>query len=180
MGRKLKREEKWILLSIPILFVLGSLFHFLYDLTGQNPIVALIAPVNESVWEHNKMVVLPPILLWAGYYFCLGKKYGVDKDKWFAAALGAVVVMLITIPLVFYFYTEAFGVELLWVDILILLLANVLGQIMGLHVYRYGYGVRWQDAVAVLCLIVLVFEVFTYYPPKLPIFRDGMTGLYGV
>ena len=38
---------------------LGTLNHFLYFLSGQSPIVALFCPVNESVWEHLKLLYFP-------------------------------------------------------------------------------------------------------------------------
>ena len=126
------------------------------------------------------MVVFPPILFWTIFYLWRGEAYGIDKNKWFTAALGSVVTMLVTIPLLYYFYTQAFGVELLWVDILILLLANMFGQWIGLHLYRHDEGIKWYVAVAILCLLVVLFGVFTYDPPHLPIFMDAETGLYGI
>ncbi len=180
MFNKLKAEEERILLSIPILFILGTLFHFLYDLTGQIPFIALISAVNESIWEHGKMVVLPPILFWVLFYLSEGEKYAIEKNKWFTAALGSVITMIITIPMLYYFYTQAFGVELLWVDISILLLANIFGQLIGLHLYRYAKGIKWYVSVMLLCLIILVFAIFTYNPPHLPIFMDSETGLFGI
>lgn len=53
------QAKKWILTGIPILFLTGSLLHFAYELSGKNILIALIAPVNESVWEHSKMVLWP-------------------------------------------------------------------------------------------------------------------------
>ena len=38
---------------------LGTLNHFLYFLSGQSPIIALFCPVNESVWEHLKLLYFP-------------------------------------------------------------------------------------------------------------------------
>ncbi len=170
--KRVNKEEKWLLYAIPILFILGALFHFLFDLSGQNPVVGSISAVNESVWEHNKMVIMPTILFYVFFYFWKGKEYSIDKDKWFTAALVSVVTMLIFIPMAFYFYTEAFGVELIWVDILLLLLANIVGQLIGLHVYRYGKGIKWYIPVAALIIIVLVYAYFTFNPPHLPIFKD--------
>lgn len=180
MFNKLKKEEKWILLSIPILFIVGSLFHFLYDFSNQNPIIALISPVNESIWEHNKMVVLPPILFWILFYSITGKSFSINKNKWFTAAFISVITMLITIPMLYYFYTQAFGVELLLVDILILLVANILGQLMGLHFYKHSKGIAWYIALLLLCFIIFLFSIFTYYPPHIPLFIDTQTGLYGI
>ncbi len=180
MNRKLRTEERWILLSIPLLFIVGSLFHFLYDMSGHNSVVGLFSAVNESVWEHTKMVVLPPVLFWVIFYLCKGKQLSIDKNKWFTAAFAAVLTMIITIPTIFYFYTEAFGVEVLWVDILILLISNIIGQIIGLHIYRYSKGIKWYVAIKFICLIIILYGIFTFYPPHIPIFKDGPTGTYGI
>ena len=37
----------------------GSLLHFLYEYSGQNPLAACISPVNESTWEHLKLLFFP-------------------------------------------------------------------------------------------------------------------------
>lgn len=88
MGLKSRSApEKWILAGIPALFLIGSVLHFAHQLLGQNPVAGLFFPVNESVWEHCKMVLLPVILWWSTYYCCRGKKHGISKDKWFSAAL---------------------------------------------------------------------------------------------
>lgn len=174
MGQELKKEEKWILAGIPVLFLLGTLFHFLYDFSGQNPLVGLVAATNESVWEHGKMVVLPTVLFWAVLYLFKGKEYKIDPNKWFTAALAALITMILTIPLLFYFYTGAFGVELLWVDILILLLANLFGQLVGLHIYRYGKAMPWYLAAGIMICIILLYAYFTNNPPQLPMFMESL------
>lgn len=49
---------------IGIIFVMltGTLSHFLYDWSGQNPVVGLFTPVNESIWEHMKLLFFPMLL----------------------------------------------------------------------------------------------------------------------
>ncbi len=42
--------------------VTGTLAHFLYDWSGENPIVGLFTPVNESIWEHMKLLFFPMLL----------------------------------------------------------------------------------------------------------------------
>ena len=44
--------------------VLGILSHFFYDWSGRTPLAALISPVNESIWEHMKLLFFPA-LLWS-------------------------------------------------------------------------------------------------------------------
>lgn len=178
--KALSSPEKWILIGIPILFLIGSCMHFIYDFTSNNVIIAAIAPVNESVWEHLKMVVLPVILWWTIYYFATGDINNIDKNKWFTGALAALLTALITIPLLYYFYTTAFGVKSLVVDVLLLFLALLFGQLAGLHFYKYHIGINSNIAISILVLLILLFIYFTFYPPHLPLFRDSMTGKYGV
>ncbi len=172
--------KKYTYLGIPVLFLVGALFHFLYELLGQLAVVGAISPVNESVWEHSKMVVLPLILWWGLYYLIKGKDEGIDKQKWFTGALTSLVSTIIAMPLLFYFYTEAFGVESVVVDILILLVALFIGQTLGYHVYKYGKGLPGNTALLLMLLILIVFIVYTFAPPHLPIFMDSTTGLYGI
>lgn len=178
--KKLSPPEKWIILGIPFLFIIGSIFHFLYQLSGERIIIGIIAPVNESVWEHLKMILIPTICWWAIYYVLRGYKYKINANKWFTGLLVSLVSSMFTIMFVFYFYTEAFGVELIIVDILILLLANIVGQLLGLHFYRYATGIDVQIAIVIIVFIVTVFIVFTFNPPHLPLFLDSSTGTYGI
>lgn len=178
--RTLLPEQRWILKGIPVLFLIGSFMHFLYDLSWQNPLAGLIAPVNESVWEHTKMVLLPVILWWAVYYIINGRRYDIDKNKWFTGALVSLVTSIMAIPLLYYFYTGAFGVEILAVDISILLLAILFGQLLGLHFYKFSKGIDAYLSIAIMIVIIFIFIAFTIYPPHLPIFRDSMTGKYGI
>jgi hypothetical protein len=152
---------------------------FLYNFTGDNVIIGTIAPVNESVWEHLKLVLLPVVLWWTIYYLAVGEVNNIDINKWFTGALVSLLTALITIPLLFYFYTSAFGVELLVVDILLLFLALLLGQLTGLYFYKYSVGINSIISISILVLLIFLFILFNFYPPHLPLFRDDMTGKYG-
>lgn len=178
--KSLSHPEKWIVIGIPILFIIGSITHFLYNILGESPIAGLFAPVNESIWEHSKMVLWPVILWWSLYYCFRGKQYGIDKNKWFGSALLALLTSLVAMPLLYYFYTGAFGVELLWVDILILLLALLFGQLLGLHTYRHSKGINANLVIIIFVMLVLLFMLFTFFPPHIPWFQDSVTGGYGI
>lgn len=178
--KNLSAPEKWILCGIPVLFLAGSILHFLYDLTGKTLIAALFSPVNESIWEHIKLAVIPVILWWSLYYIFRGKQYGIEKDKWFEGALYAVSAAIIFIPMLYYFYTGAFGVKILWIDILILLAALSAGQLLGLHIYRCGKGINTHTVLLIFAGILLFFILFTFLPPRIPLFQDSVTGGYSL
>lgn len=176
--RTLSFQEKWILLGIPVLFLLGTGMHFLFRLSGNHPLIGLLAPVNESVWEHEKLMVWPVFLWWVVYGFLM--KDHLDFGRWLKSGLLALLAAVAAMPLLYYFYTEAFGTELLWADILILLISLAIGQLLGLHSYRHGKSIPAGCTLTAILLLVFLFMFFTFFPPALPIFQDGTTGGYGI
>ena len=175
----LSRPEKWILAGIPVLFFWGSAMHFIYEILWQNSIVGIFAPVNESVWEQGKLVLWPALLWWLIYVQRKDTKYAINRKKWLVGALTALATELTAMPLLYYGYTGALGVEWIWADILILFLSLALGQLLGLHVYRHGRGIDEAVVMSIFAVLVLLFAFWTFRPPQLPWFRDGVTGEYG-
>lgn len=162
--------ETYTLIGILVLFVVGSLFHFLYSLTGECFIVGLFVPINESIFEHTKMVVLPIFIWW--FIFYLFRKKDLFVNAWFTSALIAMISAIIAIPMLFYFYSQAFGIESLVIDILILLISLAIGQILGLHYYRHGKGIEYHFAIFLMIVIIILFAFFTINPPAFPIFNS--------
>jgi len=126
------------------------------------------------------MVVVPVILLWSIYFLIRGKAKNIDKNKWFTGAFVSLMSSIIAIPLIYYFYTNAFGIESLIVDILILLVALTIGQLLGIYVYKHGKGINAKVSFSLMIVVFAVFIVFTFVTPRLPIFMDGPTGSYGL
>lgn len=166
------KEQKWILFIIPFLFIIGSLFHFAYDFTGKNIIVGFFTPISESIWEHMKLTLTPILLWWIFYYVFKNKKYNIDKNKWFNATLFAVITGLLSVPILFYCYTGAFGIESLIIDILILLFSIFIGQSIGYHFYKYSKGINYLIPLVLCFIIVIIFIIFTMSPPNFPIFKN--------
>ena len=44
------------LIAFLVISILGTIGHFLFEWTGENAIVGLFFPVNESTWEHLKLL----------------------------------------------------------------------------------------------------------------------------
>lgn len=164
------KPETYTLIGILVLFVVGSLFHFLYSLTGECFIIGLFVPINESIFEHTKMVVLPIFIWWSIFY--LFRKKDLFVNAWFTSALIAMISAIIAIPMLFYFYSQAFGIESLVIDILILLISLAIGQILGLHYYRHGKGIEYHFAIVLMIVIIILFAFFTINPPAFPIFNS--------
>lgn len=179
---KKSKSTKWILLGIPCLFILGTVFHFIYKLSGNSAIVGCFAPVNESVWEHTKLSILPMLGWWIIWYWVKGKKLSINRNNWIVAAIIA-TFSVPTLIIMFYFtYAAGLNIHYLAVDISSYFICIALSQLIGLHVYSYG---NFSNK-ALICFILLIllfllmYILFTFYTPHLPMFLDNSNGIYGI
>lgn len=58
------RNRRWGLLGLIVVCFLSIPLHFFYDWTGENTFIGLFAPINESIWEHLKLVFWPLLVWW--------------------------------------------------------------------------------------------------------------------
>jgi hypothetical protein len=169
---------KWEISGIVVVFLLGALLHFVFEWSGESRIVGLFASVNESVWEHFKQGFWPMCLYAAIEYRFLQRRV----NNFLTAKAVAVYIIPIITGLVFYGYTAIIGEEILIVDILIFLVAIVVGQLTSYKILNSVKLPKYTNVVSpiFIILLALILILFTLYPPQLPIFLDANTGTYGI
>lgn len=149
--------------------VLGTLTHFCYQWSGENPLLALVVPVSESTWEHMKMLFFP-MLLWSLLESALlRKKY---PDLFWADAAG-ILTGLLLIPAIFYTYSGILGRTWMIADILLFYVSILAGFLVRSRLAgrRNRPGIsRWILLGALLALLAAFF-LFTWNPPAFGIFR---------
>jgi hypothetical protein len=167
----------WELAGILFVTVIGSLFHFVYQLSGNNQIVGLFTPINESTWEHLKLLILPMVLFSIAEYFAIGKDY---PNFIPAKALGMILGM-IAIVVIFYTYTGILGSHYLWADILTFILGVAVAYAYSWkNINKQPIGTNAQViGILIIFVLILSFAVFSLYPPHIPIFLDPVTNSYG-
>lgn len=161
-----------------LVFALGSALHFTYDWLGAWPPAAIVAAVNESVWEHLK------IAFWPGLLWAVLRSLGAHRASaahWGARGIGLLCVSLV-IVLVFRAYTGAVGHNILAVDITLFGAAIVLGHVAYLACVA---PMRRSRALRALGLAVLVaqiaaFAAFTHFPPTTALFEDSRNSRFGL
>jgi len=173
-----KKVFTWELAGFVIISLLGSFLHFVFDLLGKWPPAALIAAVNESTWEHLKLAFWPA-LFYALIEWPFFRRHA--KDFWTAKAIG-LVAMPIVIVSVFYGYTALAGRNFLWADISLFVLAVLIGQLLSCRILlRPSFRSRFKTpAMILLVLMIAAFSLLTFFPPHNPLFRDPLTGQYGI
>ena len=157
--------------------ILGTLLHFLYDWTNKATWSALFSGVNESTWEHMKLLFFP------AFFFAIVQSFSFceRKDFW-CVKLKGTLLGLALIPLIFYTYNGVIGKSPDWVNITIFFVSAA-------SVYLYEWNLftkvnarckHPKTAFLSLCVIALLFVLFTFRTPELNIFKDPITNTYGI
>jgi hypothetical protein len=175
MNRGLTR---WELLGICFISLAGFALHYSFEWSGNWKLIALVAPVNESVWEHFKLVFWPA-LLWALL------EYGaleLDARVFWTAKGYALLVAPILIVIVFYSYTAVLGQNNLAVDIATFLVAVVASQLASAKLAKANLRKRWVCVIGIGLLVCqfAAFSTFTFYPPTIGLFEDERNGIRGI
>lgn len=165
--------------SFIFLWGVGALLHFAYRWSSQNLLIGMFGCVNESVWEHLKMV------FWPWVFWSLGE-YSVCKTQIHNFILGKIAQVTLScffVIAVFYSYTFFTQKSIFAVDILTFSSAIALGQLADIKARRIKLTPDYYWNTAMVCIVALVctaFMTFTFDPPRTAFFQDPVTGSYGV
>ena len=157
--------------------ILGTFLHFLFDLSGQHVIAAIFSAVNESIWEHMKLIYYPMLLFALIEFRFWGKTH---KQFWCVKLMG-ILLGLTLIPVLYYTYTGISGVSVDWLNITIFFLsAGVAFWVENKLLQRENSCcVPSRASFILICMIGVVFTLLTFFTPKIPFFKDPVNGSYG-
>lgn len=189
-----KFYKKYVIVGFFIVGILGTLFHFVYDWSGQAWFVGLFVPVNESTWEHMKLLFIPMLLYITICFWFVRKKIDqnyisskngkgiIDNKKEKSDELSKIIytglfvniVGTWSIPFLFYGYMGILGFEVAWIDISTFFIAVFIVFALQYHVLINSYKkqtVNCGKTVLIVNLIQLfAFVLLTYRPLNLGIF----------
>lgn len=173
------RLKAWEIAGFFFVILAGALLHFTYGWSGGNGTAAIFSAVNESTWEHLKLLFWPYLLFSLIEYLFIGRSF----NNFLAAKAAGVLFGLAVIIVVFYTYTGITGQNAVWADILLFVLAAAGSMIVSYWILISGQleGRMAQGAgLAALVLLAVCFAAFTFYPPEIPLFFDPEKHLYGL
>ena len=173
-----RKIRKWEIIGFAVIASLGAMMHFVFEWSGELPPIGVIAPVNESVFEHLKMPYWPAL-----FYAAIEYRHLKDYTKNFIIAKNtSLYVMPLATLAIFYAYTTITGTESLIADIVLFIVSVALGQFTSykIMIKEPLPSALYKAAIAGLISLGTIYAVFTFYPPHLPIFLDSATGTYGI
>lgn len=179
--KKIKQEKllKTQVIITVISIILGTILHFIYNLSGGNSFIGSFSAVNESVWEHLKLAFFPMLILGIIEYFFVKN----ISNNYIEAKTIGIFLAICFIIIAFFTYTGILGVDILILDILIFITSIILGETISYKLMKREN--ESNNKTKVLAGIILIFLLFsfiicTFNPPKVNLFRDPITKTYGI
>lgn len=167
----------WQLMGFAVTSLGGTLLHFLYEWLGEAAWIAPFSGVNESTWEHMKLLFWPMLLFATvqGFFFR-------DRRDFRCVKLKGILLGMLLIPVIFYTYNGIIGKSPDWINIAIFFVSAAIVYLFETRLLRAeARPCRAPKlAVATLCVLALLFALFSFVTPEIGIFRDPLTGTYGV
>ena len=167
----------WQLWGFAVTSLGGTLLHFLYDFTKSPILTAPFSGVNESTWEHMKL------LFWPMFIFAIIESFFFsDREDFWCIKLKGILLGLTLIPVIFYTYNGVVGKSPDWLNITIFFVSAAIAYIYEARQFSAEKTPckHPKSAFFALCIIALLFVLFTFKTPQIGIFRDPINGTYGI
>ena len=168
----------WQLMGFAVTSLGGTILHFLYEWLGEAAWIAPFSGVNESTWEHMKL------LFWPTFLFAVVQSFFFrERADFWCVKLRGISLGLALIPILFYTYNGVIGKSPDWINIAIFFLSAAAAYLYetrrfnadnkrGKHSSKLSF--------AALLVIAMLFVLFTFKTPMLALFRDPVTETYGI
>lgn len=169
--------KKYKIIGTFLIFLSCFAFHFAYE-TFPNTIFSLIFPVNESIWEHMKLLFTPFILYTVIEYLLINKYERINNlylQLFLIPVVGVTVYLMIYLPI---YYSIG---ENMFVSFVLLFLVIGLQQYLSYHL-SLKEEFKYQTTLGILgsLLTFSVFTYLTYLPFKQELFFDTQKEIYGI
>ncbi len=170
--------KSWHIVGAIFTLILGTLLHFTYDWSGANDFISYIAPVNESIWEHQKLLFTPMLLFMIIELFAYGK----ELPNFIQVKVLSIIVGIVVTITSYYTYSGIIGNNFLIADIGTFVIGTLVAYLFSYHFLQttcFSSPVSKIIMLILLVILILCFVLFTVDPPRIPLFQDSPTGTYG-
>lgn len=144
--------------------VLGTLFHFAYDFFNRPLILSFMLPIDESIFEHLKLIFFPTII-----YMLIDLKINKEnRREYFISYIYNIFIANIITIVFFYTYYGMFGINVDFINIAIYFIA-----ILSIFINLSEITTISRTKAIILGIIMLAsLIIFTYYKPNIPFFTQ--------
>ncbi len=158
----LKQQVFWgSIIGFFFVCIIGTINHFVYELSGDNIIAGLITPIDESVWEHLKLLFFPFLIFTLGEFLIYGKKL----CGFIMSRLIGVISGLIFIPTIFYIYSSVVGKSIVVIDIMIFFVSVFVSYLISwIFIQKQKNCKPYESIIGIILFLIFaaLFFIFTF------------------
>lgn len=152
--------------------ILGTLLHFTYEWSHNNAVVGLFSAVDESAWEHLKLLFFPMLFLTLIELFFFRQTL---PQNFLKARVTGIFLGMTLIIVVFYTLLGIIGKSIDFLNIVLYFIA----VLFALWIENKQYKNTEKEvssasslAFSILLIFTLFFFVFTFWPPDIGLFWE--------
>ena len=147
--------------------IVGTIGHFLFDLTNKNKVIGFLFAKNESTWEHMKLGITP-IIIWSLIELIILKNPNVIINTTIK-----VIVFSLGIIILYYGYKKLLIKNILILDILIFYISLGTAYLVGINNLNDTYAwYLYIPAIIFIGSLIYAYKNFSKNPPNSFIFKD--------
>mgnify|MGYP004539769011 FL=1 len=166
------------IISMIFIFLIGFIIHNLYEWCP-NIVTLILSPVNESVFEHMKMIYTSYIIWIIIKYFIL-KKYNIKENNFLLKELLTFLFNIALFLTIYWPIYSKFGENML-VTLTIYLISIIISQVLNYFIeFKKDSNVLNIISLLVIFLIYAFTTYLTYNPPICKFFLDPTNNSYGL
>ena len=175
---KNKKLKKLRILAVIGIFLLSFPSHFIYSLFP-NLLISFFFPVNESIFEHLKILFTSTLLYGIIDYFLLKKEklpvFNFSLNLFLESTLSIILFSLLYLPI---YYIIG---EFLPLTLILMIITYSITQLISYYILSLP-KIPYLNTLSILfiILIYLNFIILTLNPPHTDLFLDKTTNTYGL
>lgn len=161
------KKHKTIILSYIICVVIGTISHFLYDLTYNFFILKPFVSIDESIFEHLKLIFYPIIIV----SFFEGLIVYQNPLKNISTRNISCLISIILLIIFYYTYTSFTNKSIVFIDIISYYLFIFLAYYLSLKLEIFNNNIFKAISYIILFIAIIIFSIFTEYKPNIDFFK---------
>lgn len=167
------------IISVFGIFTLTFGLHFLYQFLPST-FTAIFSPVNDSIWEHQKML-FTSVIFYGIIDYLLLRKFKVKYNNFYVALFVSALAIIPTFLIMYLPLYFKIG-QSMFMNIFIMFLAIAVSQYVSYKILSTKNDSYSKNLISIglIGVCFIVFSYFTYYPIKTKIFFDTEEEKYGI
>lgn len=147
--------------------IIGTIGHFLFDLSNKNKIIGFLFAQNESTWEHIKLGITP-IIFWGVIELIILKNPNIIINTAFK-----IIIFSLSIIILYYGYKKILIKNIFILDILVFYISLAVAYLFGINNLNITYiWYLYIPTIIFLGSLIYAYTNFSKNPPNSFLFKD--------